>query len=383
MARDPSTTGTRSARTSACGSAEAPSRGRARPASARHRQRFAVFGLAAAAAFVLAGCESTNGLLGGTPDATVAQAPPPAVKTKTVAVYPVLAAPDPLNKQIQAEVAQSLDKSKFSAITVTDGTTPAADYQLRGFATASKDKAAAKLAYFFDVLDGQGQKLNRIAGDEALAKPATSKDVWRSVTPEIVKSVANRTATAFTASVGAAPVAPTQVAPAQVVAQTPPAAGAAKPTPIAVSPAETPAAKAATTGPTSVSVAPVAGAPGDGGPALTTALKSELKKKGLTVVDNGPATYRVHGQVTTAPTDSGMEQVKIAWDVKDASGNRMATVSQGNTVEKGALNGPWGATAGDIAAAATAAILPIIQKPADPSPNAPGKQAAIATGQLQ
>lgn len=341
--------------------------------------RIAVAGIVALG---LAGCESSNLLSSAPPETSVAA--PQVAKTKTVAVYPVLAAPDPLNKQIQADVAGSIDRSRFQVLTVTDGSTPAADYQLRGYATASKDKSGAKFSYFFDVLDAQGQKLNRIAGEEPLKVAAKSKDLWPAVTPDIVKSIGTKTAASFAAGIASGtPVAGGSPAggsassggaqPVKAVGQTPPQpATAAAPT------ADVPVAKAAVTGPLTVAVSPVSGAPGDGDTALTTALKAELKKKGLTVVESGPATYNVQGKVTTTPTEQGSESVKIAWDVKDAGGNRMATVSQGNTVEKGALSGTWGSTAGDIAAAASAAILPLLKKPDAAAAPGPGRQASAA-----
>lgn len=346
--------------------------------------------LAALVALVTAGCGNTN-LLSSTsgPETAVVSTP---AKPKTVAVYPVMAAPDPINKQIQNELAGALDRTKFQPILVTDNSNPPADYQIRGYATASKDKAGGKVAYFFDVLDGSGAKLNRIAGEEQVKVAGKSKDVWPGVTPEIVKTVGTRAAASFT-TVAVGPAAPAVAAPAPV-AQVAPVAPAATPgsaalttgsagpatppaTPVAVAPPSRPS------GPMTVSVAPVSGAPGDGDKALTAALKAELKKQGLTVVEGSQATFVVQGKVSSSATDGGNEAVKITWDVNDQSGNRMATVSQGNTVAKGALSGAWGSTATDIAGAASAAIMPIIRKDSAQSAGTPGKQANAATTQVR
>ncbi|MDZ4843112.1 MAG: hypothetical protein SH859_13385 [Hyphomicrobium aestuarii] len=343
----------------------------------------------------LAGCESGATLASNPPETSVA---PVAPKLKTVAVYPVLAAPDPLNKQIQTGVADAIDKSKFRVITVADGSTPPADYQLRGYGTASKDKTAAKFSYFFDVLDAQGQKVNRLAGEEPLPKPgAKVKDLWPSVTPEIIKAAATKTATSFAASVAGAP-SPSGLNPAPSPQtsgpQTPGSASPATPPPAAanVTPiaanaplAPQPATVTATpSGPLTVAVLPVTGAPGDGDKALTAALKSELKRKGFSVVEgSAPSAYKVQGQVTATPNDQGQEAVKIAWDVKDGNGNRMATVSQGNTVEKGALSGAWGPTANDVATAASVQIDELIRSRSGAgtggsAPTPVGKQASVA-----
>lgn len=320
--------------------------------------------LVAVATLALAGCES-NGLLSNNPAPETAVAPPPVPpKLKTVAVYPVLAAPAPLNKQLQEGVADAIDKTKYRVVTVADGSTPPSDYQLRGYGTASRDKSGAKFAYFFDVLDGKGDKLNRIAGEEPLGKvSAKSKDLWQKVTPDIVKSAASKTATSFAAAAAGTPTAAVSqgtsaAAPPPTTASTAPSA----PAQTAVAPT-TPSPPATPAGPLTVAILPVTGAPGDGDKSLTAALKTELRKKGLIVVEgNAPATYKVQGQVTATPNEAGQEDVKIAWDVKDAGGGRVATVSQGNTVEKGALAGAWGATAGDVAAAASLAILPLLKK---------------------
>lgn len=318
--------------------------------------------LVAVAALALAGCES-NGLLANNPAPETAVAPPPAPpKLKTVAVYPVLAAPAPLNKQLQDGVADAIDKTKYRVITVADGSTPPSDYQLRGYGTASRDKSGAKFAYFFDVLDGKGEKLNRIAGEEPLGKASVkSKDLWQKVTPDIVKSAASKTASSFAAAATGTPAA--AVSQGTSAATPPPTTASTAPAQTAVAPTPAAAAPATPSGPLTVAIMPVTGAPGDGDKSLTAALKTELRKKGLIVVEgNAPATYKVQGQVTATPNEAGQEDVKIAWDVKDAGGGRVATVSQGNTVEKGALAGAWGATAGDVAAAASVAILPLLKK---------------------
>jgi hypothetical protein len=381
------------------------------PSRSAPRTRFAVAAFIVAST-ALAGCETTSALLPGATVATPTTAPPadqialqpapvqPKAALPKVAVYPVLAAPDPLNRQIQTDLAAAIDTSRFAVVTVTDNSTPQADYHLRGYATAARDKSGAKLSYFFDVTDAAGRRLRRIAGDAPLqAATAKGKDVWPAVTADVVKSVATRTATQFAATadsggaVAAAPAAGGSTAVAQapgaLAANTPAAdpsqppatATAATPTTSAsravATPADLPPAPTKPTGPVTVAVAPVTGAPGDGGKSLTAALKTELKKQGLTVVEgNAPTTYKVQGQVSLSPSDTGGETIKIAWDVKDGGGNKLATVSQGNTIEKGALNGAWGPTANDIAAAATAAIIPLLKKPEASATALPGRQAA-------
>jgi hypothetical protein len=140
----------------------------------------------------LAGCESGSTLLGGANQPVTAVAEP-AAKTKTVsvAIAPVLGVPEATSRQLVAGLGGGLDKTKVTLVTAPGAPS---DYTLRGYATASKDKTAAagKLAYFFDVMDGSGKKINRIAGEEVLAAPATGKDIWLSVTPSSSRYPAKR-----------------------------------------------------------------------------------------------------------------------------------------------------------------------------------------------
>ncbi len=117
---------------------------------------------------------------------------------------------------------------------------------------------------------------------------------------------------------------------------------------------------------------PLTGLPGDGDTALATAMRTMLKRDGLTVVDGeAPADFLLRGQVTLSPGRPGEEMLAVAWTVTSRSGEDLGTSSQQGPVPKGRLAGPWGSLASDIAAGATDGIGQILR--AAVTANAGGK----------
>ena len=309
----------------------------------------------------LAGCESGSSLLGGANQPPIAVADAPAAKpATTVAISPVLGVPDATSKQLVAQLSSGLDPKRFTI--VTQPAQPA-DFTLRGYATAAKDtaskeKGAAKLSYFFDVMDKSGKKVNRIAGDEVLASAASGKDIWNSITPQISQAVATKTATAFTAFVPAAGSANIAAAPS-----TAPVKAAATPADVATATAtrSTPTQTGSIDKQASVValVPSVTGAPGDGSQALSAALQKELSRNGIALSEAVPGaqTYRVEGKVTVGADKDGKQPIEISWNVKDPQGKKLGTVTQKNEIPQGSLDGAWGKTADAAAAAAAQGII--------------------------
>ena len=340
-----------------------------RTAAARRTMKpfaFAAAGLTLALA--LGGCESGAGLLGASSQPSIAvNDPAPAAKTSLVSIAPILGVPEGTSKDIVTQVGNGLDKNRF---TVATSTTTPADYTLRGYATAAKDKAgtSGKLSYFFDVIDKSGKKINRIAGEEVLAAAPAGKDIWQSVTPAIAQSVATKTVASFSTSIAstaaiasAAPSAGQSAAPASPAT---PVLAAATPSDIAT--ASKPASAQTTTGSigksTIAAVVPsVTGAPGDGSSTLAAALQKELSKNGVAMADaSTPQAYRVEGKVAVGADKDGKQPIQIDWVVKDAAGKKLGTVSQKNEIPQGSLDGAWGKTADAAAAAAAQGILKLI-----------------------
>lgn len=93
-------------------------------------------------------------------------------------------------------------------------------------------------------------------------------------------------------------------------------------------------------------VAPIEGAPGDGGIALRQTLKGELRKRDIRVIGQpGENTYDIRGTVQLAPAGAGQQRVRISWALFTPGGKRVGSVDQENVVPAGSLDGKWGRVA--------------------------------------
>jgi hypothetical protein len=333
-----------------------------RPTALRSRSNTALTRtvMAVTVATLLAGCETGSSLLNGANQPAVAVSEPANTsKLTTVAIAPVLGVPEATSQQLVTELANGLDKSRFSVVTSASAPT---DYTLRGYATAAREKSSSKLSYFFDVIDKSGKKVNRIAGEETIASAPAGKDVWQGMTPQITKSVATKTAQNLSAFVPAgAANAPPAVADAGAAAATKVAATGADVAGAKAGPATGSITKSAAT---AALVPNVTGAPGDGGQSLTAAIQKELTKNGITLA-SGPTSaagpnYRVEGRVALGAPNAGKQPIQIDWDVKDPQGKKLGTVSQKNEIDQGSLDGAWGKTADAAAAAAAQGIVKLL-----------------------
>ncbi len=340
--------------------------------------------LAVFAAFMglgLGGCETGSNLFASSGDSalptTVASptAQPAATQTPKIAIAPVIGAPDAVAKQLQTQLATVIETKQ---ITVAKPPSDKAEYTLRGYVVSAREKTRTKVSYIWDVTDQAGKRVNRITGEEVLTGPQ-SKDPWASVTPQVVDTIAGKTAGSLATWL------PTQ-SQAAIASATPPAAGAYQPAPGAAAPqtaaaapgytapATAPAGLAAPSTQTTGSIArdggvnamvpSVVGAPGDGSVALTSAIQRELTKNGLALTDKaGTQTYRVEGKVVVGEGANGKQPIQIDWNVKDPAGKKLGTVSQKNEIPQGSLDGAWGKTADAAAAAAATGILKLLPPP--------------------
>lgn len=341
------------------------------------------------AAFALAGCESGSNILAGNGESgpqTAIATPPPSQSNAQLAkieIAPVIGAPDNISRDLQTQLTGAMERSR---ITVAKAPGGKGEYTLRGYIVAAREKTGSKISYIWDVTDQTGKRANRITGEEFAS--GAGKDPWSSVSPQIIQSIADKTAaqiaswlpgSAPAANVPVANAAPATVAPdAQKVAGA--VAGAVKPTP-AVANAALPATNAALTtaaagqavpaGPTTGSidtgatiatlVPQVTGAPGDGSATLTSAIQRELTKNGVALTGTpGAQTYKVEGKVAMGQGKDGKQPIQIDWNVIDPKGKKLGTVSQKNEVPQGSLDGAWGKTADAAAAAAAQGILKLL-----------------------
>jgi hypothetical protein len=323
-----------------------------------------------AAAFVvglsalLAGCESGGGLLAGgssaQPEAQLAPAQQVAAAQTRVSIAPVIGAPDSVSKQLFQDFTAAIGQKAVVVVGAQDK----ADYALRGYIVAAKDKAGTKVSYIWDVADPAGKRVNRITGEEIVAGAAAS-DPWASVTPQVTQSIARKASDSLHAwlAQNSRPTVASAV-PSQATAAGPgvpatvgtlPPAGATTASALA---APKPASAVALT----TAIPTLVGAPGDGNSTLASALQAELSKNGVPPAGPGATAYRVEGVVKVGNAADGKQAVQIDWNVKDPAGKRLGTVTQKNEIAAGSLDGTWGKTADAAASAAAAGILKLLPR---------------------
>lgn len=337
-------------------------------AAARRQHRLValalVFGLAG---FGLAGCGGSIFDSAGAPSQDVA--PPKAVAEQApisrVVVNAVVGPPDELGKQLRQEIVSALGVQRV-AVADQGGS---ADYHLRPYIVAAKEKSGTKLSYVMDVTDPAGSRVNRFTGEE-IVPAAGAKDTWAAVTPAVMQSIASKATGSFVSWLpNAQPAVASRTAPPSGVggekvetASVPPAKTArpAAGTRVASAP---PAQTGSITkdGNVMALVPPVTGAPGDGTTSLTAAIQRELRSKGVALADrSGGAAYRVEGAVIVGQARDGKQPIQIEWVVKDPQGKRLGTVSQKNDIPEGSLDGAWGRTAEQAAGAAAQGIVKLL-----------------------
>ncbi len=112
-----------------------------------------------------------------------------------------------------------------------------------------------------------------------------------------------------------------------------------------------------------VRIAGVSGAPGDGDTALADAVRRALLRHGARIVGaEGESDYQIVGQVDLTPPSGGRQDITIRWVVNGADGSELGDIVQRNAIRTGALDRPWGAVAGVIAAAAGPGIIEVMDK---------------------
>lgn len=341
-------------------------------AARRHRLSVARAVVIGFAGLSLAGCGSS--LFEAANNTTQEPAAPPKAAVESVAkvaLNSIVGPPDALGKQLHQDFASALGAQH---VTVTAGKDEAADFHLRPYILAAKEKNGTKVSYVLDVSDATGKRVNRFTGEE-MVPGNPSRDPWAAITPPVAQSITSKATGSFVtwlpsarAAIAAAPPA---AAPAGVGGQkddTPPAtAKAARPaakTNVAAAP---PPASDQTTGsinrdgPVTALVPTVSGAPGDGSKSLTAAIQRELQSKGVKLADQASTTaYRVEGAVTLGAAREGKQAIQIEWVVKDPQGKRLGTVAQKNDIPEGSLDGAWGRTAEQAAGAAVQGIAKLL-----------------------
>ncbi len=283
-----------------------------------------------------------------------AVAPAPVAK---VAINSIVGPPDALGRQLHQEFASALERQRVGVASKDER----ADFNLRPYILAAKEKHGTKVSYVLDVSEPTGKRVNRFAGEEMVAA-SPSQDPWAAITPAVAEAIAAKATGSFAAWL------PNARSPAVAEAPHSPAGAGAPKADVAARPAGKKALASVQTMTGSIAkdglaavVPAVTGAPGDGGTSLTAAIQRELTTKGVALADRpNPSAYRVEGAVLLGAAREGKQPIQIEWVVRNPSGVKLGTVSQKNDIPEGSLDGSWGKVADQAASAAVQGILKLL-----------------------
>lgn len=128
---------------------------------------------------------STGGNFLRTTSATTGK---PAAKSGTISFTPVIGAPveavQPLSRRLGAE-------AKNNGLTILQSTSDQSDHILKGYFSAYSDGDKTTVAFVWDVLDSNGNRLHRIRGQEIAQ--GTASDPWGVVQSATMETIATKT----------------------------------------------------------------------------------------------------------------------------------------------------------------------------------------------
>ncbi|MQW67964.1 hypothetical protein GHK50_02575 [Sinorhizobium medicae] len=105
---------------------------------------------------------------------------------------PIIGAPvqavTPLSKQLGAS-------ARAQGIAIKSSTDKTSDYILKGYFSALNDGGKTTVVYVWDILDGGGNRLHRIQGQDTVAN--TAADPWSAVPAETMEAIGNETIDAY------------------------------------------------------------------------------------------------------------------------------------------------------------------------------------------
>lgn len=111
------------------------------------------------------------------------------------------------------------------------------------------------------------------------------------------------------------------------------------------------------------------GAPGDGGTSLERAMRTELRRLGVNLVEAPEKdTLILSGQVAVSEAGAGEQRVRIDWTLMTGAGKQVGTISQNNAVPKGRLDGAWGDIAWVAAQGGALGLQELLKAAADREP---------------
>jgi hypothetical protein len=112
----------------------------------------------------------------------------PATAAGTIRFLPIIGAPveavTPLSKQLGNE-------ARSHGLTIKSASDTSSQHILKGYFSALKDGEKTTVVYVWDVLDGSGNRLHRIQGQDTI--DATAANLWSVVPPQTMQTIATRT----------------------------------------------------------------------------------------------------------------------------------------------------------------------------------------------
>ena len=180
----------------------------------------------------LGGCSMDSSALGvGNTGIAAVNAVPISTREnwKMAALAPMLGAPDTVKAQLAQQITSEALKR---GIVIRADQGVALDYTLHGYflvetantKPGAKDKAKskakpaakpagaakmpageAKIVYVWDVMDRQGKRVNRVAGEEFVGAAAATGDGWSALTPAMLAIIADKGVTCIAAMASAVP----------------------------------------------------------------------------------------------------------------------------------------------------------------------------------
>ncbi len=258
----------------------------------------------------------------------------------SVMIAPIQGAPQPLNQLLAERLARATQERDVAA--VTRGTGKGAALMLGRVTTLPAADGQIILRFDWQLNDAQGLPAGELS-TQVKAFPLTADDPWllyanTDLTPVIEEATDFLAAKLYRPSAQAA------------LPSTPPQA----PQPVFEFDA-----------PYFLHIQPVEGAPGDGRISLTRAMVSLLGQEGLPIpliIQDAPSanSYIIDGQVKMADLDEYTQRIDLIWRLKLPTGEVLGDVQQSNAIQRGSLDGEWGDTAFQAAAAAADGLLAVL-----------------------
>ncbi|MDX2156191.1 MAG: hypothetical protein SFW09_06745 [Hyphomicrobiaceae bacterium] len=141
-------------------------------------------------AVLLAGCSATSELLSGSFAPETQQ--PKMRATRSVAMVslqPIIGPPPAVAEQIVKMLDASAQREQIALVVDPAVKSPTA---LTGYMVTQGDGKTAKLSFVWDVLGADGTRIERLTGEEVFPTGTASPDIWASLPPSTLQSMADK-----------------------------------------------------------------------------------------------------------------------------------------------------------------------------------------------